>query len=180
MNKLVSQQRNTNNRSDNQPYKQGTMNGNKPPAKGQRPENGSNKLRGDNGSYNKAWSQGQNRTTRRCYNCNSDKHLIKDCPQPKNNDKGKEKADSQSKGSICLSSTNHAGLFVQAKFGEYGADCLVDTGATLSLISTKVWSTIKGTKTLVKFDKDIISASGNVLDTKGKTNLSFEIKRTEL
>ena len=51
----------------------------------------------------------------------------------------------------------------------------MDTGATLSLLSTKVWSTIKGTATLEKFDKDMISASGNVLDTKGKTKVCFEI-----
>ena len=68
---------------------------------------------------------------------------IKDCPQPKNNEKEKDKTDSQTKGNVCLSSTNHAGLFVQAKFGEYGEDCLVDTGATLSLLSTKVCSTSK-------------------------------------
>ena len=93
------------------------------PVQGQKSENSSNRPRGDNSSY-KPGAQGQNRPTRRCFNCNSDKHLIKDCPQPKSNDKEKDKADSQTKGSVCLSSTNHAGLFVQAKFGEYGADCL--------------------------------------------------------
>ena len=37
---------------------------------------------------------------------------------------------------------------MQAKFGEYGADCLMDSGATLSLLSSKVWSTVKGTVSL--------------------------------
>ena len=64
---------------------------------------------------------------------------------------------------------------MQAKSGEYGADCLVDSGATLSLLSSKVWSTIKGTVSLEKFDKEIVSASGNVLDTKGKANVCFVI-----
>ena len=115
MNKLVFQQRNTNNRPENQPYRQGTTHSKGLPVQGQRSENGSNRPRGDNISY-KPGAQGQKRPTSRCYNCNSDKHLIKDCPQPKSNDKEKDKADSQTKGSVCLSSTDNAGLFVQAKF----------------------------------------------------------------
>ena len=171
MNKLVFQQRNTNNRSGNQPYKQGHTSSNRQPAQGQRTDN---RQRGDPGNY-KPGAQGQNRPTRRCYNCNSDKHLMRNCPQPKCYDKETDKTDSQDKGSVCLSSPNHAGIFVQAKIGEYGADCLVDTGATLSLISCKVWSTIKGAETPERFDKDIISASGNILDTKGRAKVCFNI-----
>ena len=87
----------------------------------------------------------------------------------------RDRSDSQDKGSVCLSSPNHAGIFVQAKIGEYGADCLVDTEATLSLICSKVWSTIKGAETPERFDKDIISASGNILDTKGRAKVCFNI-----
>ena len=101
--------------------------------------------------------------------------MIKDCTQPKTSKRDKDKPGSTNKESVCLSSTNHAGLFVQAKLGKYGADCLVDSGATLSLLSSKVWSAIKGTISLEKFDKEIVSASGNVLDTKGKANVCFVI-----
>ena len=113
---------------------------------------------------------------RRCYICNSDQHLKRSCPQRKDHTKdSKDKAGSTGKGSVCLSNTSQAGLFVQANLEGYCADCLVDTGATLTLISSKVWSTIKGSETLEKFDMEVISASGNVLDTKGKTKVCFVI-----
>ena len=171
-----------NNRPENQYYRQGGYRSNRPAAVQEQSGYGSSNRppmhQQRNDSSNRLPVQGQkdiNRQARRCYNCNSDKHLIKNCPKPKGHDKDKDKTDSQEKGSFCLSSTNHAGLFVQAKFGEYSADCLVDTGATLSLISSKVWSTIIGSEKPKEFDKDIVSASGNVLDTKGKTKVCFEI-----
>ena len=173
MNKLLFQQRNSNNRQENQPSKQGPVSNNRPPAQ-PRTDNGTNRQRGNNGSY-KPEVRGQNRIARRCFNCNSDQHLIKDCTLPQTSNRDKDKPGSTNKESVCLSSTNHAGLFVQAKFGEYGADCLVDSGATLSPLSSKVWSTVKGTVSLEKFDKEIVSASGNVLDTKGKANVCFVI-----
>ena len=172
MNKLF-QQRNSNYRQENQPSKQGPVSNSRPPAQ-TRTDSNTNRQRVNNGSY-KPEVKGQNRTARRCFNCNSDQHLIKDCTQPKTSKRDKDKPGSTNKESVCLSSTNHAGLFVQAKLGEYGADCLVDSGATLSLLSSKVWSTIKGTVSLEKFDQEIVSASGNVLDTKGKANVCFVI-----
>ena len=92
MNNLVFQQRNTNNRPENQPYRQSTTSSKGLPVQRQRSGNSSNKPRGDNISY-KPGAQGQNRPTHRCYNCNSDKHFIKDCPQPKSNAKEKDKTD---------------------------------------------------------------------------------------
>ena len=67
MDKLVFQQRNTNNRPENQPYRQGTMSSKGLPVQGQRSENSSNRPRGDNSCY-KLGAQGQNRPTRRCFN----------------------------------------------------------------------------------------------------------------
>ena len=117
-----------------------------------------------------------NRRTRKCFICKSDKHLKKDCPQRKDRDANrKDEPKSQEKASVCASGMPHAGLFVRAQVGKYAVDCLVDTGATLSLVSAKVWSSIKGTNTLDKFDREIVSASGDVLDTKGKTKVCFEI-----
>ena len=173
MNKLLFQQRNSNYRQENQPSKQGPVSNSRPPAQ-PRTDSDTNRQRVNNGSY-KPEVKGQNRIARRCFNCNSDQHLIKDCTQPKTSKRDKDKPGSTNKESVCLSSTNHTGLFVQAKLGEYGADCLVDSGATLSLLSSKVWSVIKGTVSLERFDQEIVSASGNVLDTKGKANVCFVI-----
>ena len=161
MNKFMSQQqRNFSNKQEGRPpVKPGQAGGNRP-SDNNRPNDHPRKERP------------------RCFNCNSDKHFARFCPKPKPTKvqtNEKEKAEPEDKGSVCLSSTNHAGLFVRAKLANYSADCLVDTGATLTLISNKVWSAIKGSEIPIKFDKDIISASGNVLDTKGRTKVCFEI-----
>ena len=57
-------------------------------------------------------------------------------------------------------------------------DCLLDTGATLTLVSTKVWDTIKDTKPLDNFDSSIVSASGNKLNMMGRTRVCFDINDT--
>ncbi|MCG8045579.1 MAG: retroviral-like aspartic protease family protein [Candidatus Thiodiazotropha endolucinida] len=117
-----------------------------------------------------------NRPARRCFNCNSDKHLLRDCPKPKDQNKAqKDEKEAGEKENVCLSSTNLAGLFVQASLGGRSTECLIDTGATLTLLSLKVWESIKISETLEKFDKEIISASGNVLATKGKARVCFDI-----
>ena len=114
---------------------------------------------------------------RKCFLCQSDKHLKRDCPKRKTN--AHEKKDHEppgGKASVC--GNYQAGLFIQAKLGDHQAECLVDTGATLTLVSNKVWNTIKGTKSLDSFDSKIVSASGNKLNTMGKTRLCLVINDT--
>ncbi|MCG8048186.1 MAG: reverse transcriptase family protein, partial [Candidatus Thiodiazotropha endolucinida] len=120
--------------------------------------------------------QNGNRQKLKCFICKSDKHLRRDCPQRK--DRATDKQDenqSREKSNVCVSGNCHAGLFVQAKCGENTLDCLVDTGATLTLVSAKAWDNMKDMKALDRFEREIISASGNTLDTKGKTSVDFEI-----
>ena len=113
----------------------------------------------------------------KCFICQSDKHLKRNCPQRKNNaSEKKEQTPSEAKAHKC--GDFQAGLFIPVKLGDYLVDCLIDTGATLTLVSTKVWDTIKDTKPLDNFDSSIVSASGNKLNTMGKTRVCFEINDT--
>ncbi|XP_053404925.1 uncharacterized protein LOC128558755 [Mercenaria mercenaria] len=52
-------------------------------------------------------------------------------------------------------------------------DCLIDTGATLTIISEKLWSVIDQQCPVQPFDSRIVSASGNYLNIKGKTEISI-------
>ena len=75
-------------------------------------------------SMNKLRLGGQNRPTHRCYSCNSNKHLIKNCPQPK-------RYDLQDK---CLPMLGYLFRLELEDYGaDYGADCIVDIEATLNL-----------------------------------------------
>ncbi len=53
-------------------------------------------------------------------------------------------------------------------------DCLVDTGATLTLISYKLWELIQDKHTLTNFSTPIISASGDAIKIQGRTEVLIE------
>ena len=95
MNKLLFQQRNSNYRQENQPSKQGPVSNSRPPAQS-RTDSDTNRQRVNNGSY-KPEVKGQNRTARRCFNCNSDQHLIKKVQVGKDQEKAQSEKDSHSK-----------------------------------------------------------------------------------
>lgn len=54
-------------------------------------------------------------------------------------------------------------------------DCLVDTEATLSLISSELWESFKSNATLEQYNDTFISASGDNLHVLGKTRFTLSI-----
>ena len=69
-----------------------------------------------------------------------------------------------------------SGLYANCKINNYDAECLVDTGATLSLISCKAWDIInKSAASLNEFRPDIFTASGNKVEVRGKATVLVEL-----
>jgi predicted aspartyl protease len=64
-----------------------------------------------------------------------------------------------------------AGLYVKAKINGVEANCLVDTGATLTVVSTKLLQSSSYPSTLESFKQDVVTASGSPLDVEGKTSV---------
>ena len=65
------------------------------------------------------------------------------------------------------------------KLNGYEVDCLVDTGATLSVLSTRAWKMMDGQGSKLKaFDKEIVSASGNPLRIEGTTTVTIDLDGT--
>ncbi|KAH3793746.1 hypothetical protein DPMN_147265 [Dreissena polymorpha] len=78
--------------------------------------------------------------------------------------------------SVKTSSYNGSGLYFPAKINGRDIDCLVDTGATLSLVSDRLWMLIYGkTKDLKFFQRDIVSAAGTPLSIKGQGSISIDV-----
>ena len=93
--------------------------------------------------------------------------------------KTKDEAKSQEK--INLSNFKGSGLYTTAKLNGHDVDCLVDTGATLSLVSTRVWNMIDGqSHNLDEFSTEIVSASGNPIDIKGQTTVNLLINNNTM
>ena len=70
-----------------------------------------------------------------------------------------------------------AGLYLKRKVNGVPVESLVDTGATIIIISTRLWDTIlKGSSPLLeKFTSQVFTASGEPVDIKGKTTVFIDI-----
>ena len=69
------------------------------------------------------------------------------------------------------------GLYVKCKVDGVLVESLADTGATLTIISTRLWDTIQqcGSPLLEKFSSQVFTASGEPDEIKGKTTVFIDI-----
>ncbi len=120
-------------------------------------------------------NQNRNRTTiRRCYECGSPTHFKRDCPKLRKDD-ATAGSTAKSDRKVNASYRQGSGLFVSASIDGQTANCLIDTGATLTVIASKLWEHSSQKQAIAEFHKEILSASGNPLDIKGTTNVTIKI-----
>ncbi|CAC5412259.1 unnamed protein product [Mytilus coruscus] len=67
-----------------------------------------------------------------------------------------------------------AGMFLKAKVNGIITDLLIDTGATVTVISTKMFQKMLNMPNLIPTERDIITANGDSLHMSGKTELEIE------
>ena len=134
------------------------------------------KQRNDSGSFKSDTPEAHKR---RCFICGSDRHLKNRCPQNSTSNKNNtsrfsyRKKNHQAKH-VASAST---GLFVECKINDVVTDCLVDTGATLSVLSVRTWDIINQscTTNLEVFKQQIFTASGNPLEITGSATVMIEL-----
>ena len=72
-----------------------------------------------------------------------------------------------------------SGLYIDCKVNTIPTEFLVDTGATLSILSIKAWNIISQSSSVMLFcqplESEIFTASGNPDDVKGKVQVMVEI-----
>ena len=119
-------------------------------------------------------SQDQQRTRykRKCWTCGSEEHFRRDCPQTEKKDSS-AKNDHQTKQVASFGS----GLFLNCKVNGIPVESLIDTGATLTIISMRLWDTIKqcSSPRLEPFNSQVSTASGESVEIKGKTSVFIDI-----
>ena len=73
-----------------------------------------------------------------------------------------------------------SGLYITGQLNGHEVDCLVDIGATLTVLSTRAWKMIDGQASkLESFEKEIVSASGNPLNAKGTVTVNLDFGATK-
>ena len=124
--------------------------------------------------------QGNQNNERRCFECGSKFHIMMQCPSLKNRrpirrDFKKETNDEKEDRSAA--NTVGPGLYIHVDLNGQILNCLVDTGASLSMLSTRVWenSNLSKNRVLPSYNKTNITASGSALDVIGKTSISLKI-----
>lgn len=143
----------------------------------------SRRERSDNSSYGKGNNDRKYQNDNRaCFNCGSKFHLRRNCPKldrkPGENKKENQSANTghdikEEKGAANAVGT---GLYIPVTWGGQSLNCLVDTGATLTVLSTRAWNnSSKNDHDLIAYDRTIVAAGGTPLIVKGKTCVSLTI-----
>jgi hypothetical protein len=138
---------------------------------------------------------------KRCYICGSYKHLRRHCPmqrdatfqsdprqertkvyEPKSEDLSKDKSHKTEEHSRIVHSIKESRAYVTAKIFGMDTYLLIDTGATISLLSKVCYGNMFGTKhrSVEKVECDVLSANGSPVDVYGKTSIEFVLNGTTM
>ncbi|MEW8542943.1 MAG: retroviral-like aspartic protease family protein, partial [Candidatus Thiodiazotropha sp.] len=123
---------------------------------------------------------------RECYQCGSTEHLIRDCDQVSKKIEAKKDTEAQPKApekdgdkSVKVSGPNNSGLFAAAVVNGKPVYCLVDTGATLTIISTKVWGLMdQSSSALDPYSQVISTATGSPIEVNGKARVQLKMAKS--
>lgn len=138
----------------------------------------SNETKGSYGENNEA--SGRPRPQRRrCYLCGSEQHLKFRCPQNQDNRKKESSVANEQNGShkASYAASVGSGLYAECRVNDIVTDCLIDTGATLSILSLRAWDIINqsGNNQLEAFKSQVFTASGNPVKIKGSVSVIIEL-----
>ncbi|KAH3724178.1 hypothetical protein DPMN_049989 [Dreissena polymorpha] len=129
---------------------------------------------------------------RRCFTCGSKLHLRRQCPEKRRGHQNGDKAASRKPARPCDTGKTTsakpdvfktqvnalgAGLYLTILCGQWTMSALVDTGAILTVLPSRLWVKLeqKEQMTLEEYGQVLVVASGEALCVKGKTRLKFSI-----
>ena len=138
----------------------------------------SNETEGSFGEHKEA--SGRSRHQRgRCYLCGSDQHLYFRCPQNQDNRKKDLSVANEQNEShqASYAASVGSGLYAECRVNGTETDCLIDTGATLFILSLRAWgiNNKSGNNQLEAFKSQVFTVSGNSVEIKGSVSVIIEL-----
>ena len=114
--------------------------------------------------------------------CNYDQHLIKDCPDKRERASslhinGNKQSQYQPNTRNIHKTPTDPGLYVQAIFNGVETECLVDTGATITLMSSRLYRSMDNISkmSLNVVQRSIVMAERESLNVDGRTDIEIQI-----
>ena len=112
--------------------------------------------------------------------CGSEDHMKRNCPSRHNSRHHNTRSDTPKKAEAHQAkhvASASGGLYAECKINNIITECLIDTGATLSILSLKAWDVISQSSSneLKKFSMQVFTASGSQIEVKGKATVIIEI-----
>ena len=117
---------------------------------------------------------------RRCYFCGATDHIQRDCKHEQSESEALKKENKTlDEEGVKVSGRKSSGLFLTAYVNGKPLSSFVDTGATLTIVSSRVWQAIgESSYTLNPFEQVISTASGNPIEVKGKTKVHIKVSKS--
>ena len=117
------------------------------------------------------------REKRKCHICGSEDHLRYKCPLNDQNKQDEKVKEDTEKHQTKFVASKSSGLYIDCKVNTMSSEFLVDTGATLSILSIKGWDILSHSSSVVLqlFKSEIFTASGSPIDVKGKVQVMVDI-----
>ncbi|KAH3772216.1 hypothetical protein DPMN_173554 [Dreissena polymorpha] len=102
---------------------------------------------------------------RKCNECGSEEHLRRQCPKIRGQGTCNAGKKSEPTNHVINQTERQAtGLYTSAEIDQLPVECLIDTGASLTLISSRLWNEINSNHTIDAFETPLVSASRDYLD----------------
>ena len=121
--------------------------------------------------------QNSGRSAVRCYNCGGSGHMANVCPTPRGD---RESSACVSDVLADVSGDNTARIaYVPMMVDGKQEYVMLDTGASVSLISKSFFSTLSG-KVLTNSEKSLVSADGESMNIIGQTTVNISIGKNEI